>query len=203
LPHAFCHLYCNYGVAAGFRLGSEGAHERVQRPGRRRSGRPAGRVCARDDDEPRRLSERVRATWSFERSMRQRLPTGPLPPRSRAAVLRGEVDARIRRRGSGRSEWWYPDNLSQFRHWTGTAGVVWTRHGSHLCSGTRIDVVRRRTGCRAGIRHRAFLRRLCRQSRQRRKAWDRISVTNKDMCLKTAGESYVYLAKCLGSVQGR
>ena len=35
------------------------------------------------------------------------------------------------------------------------------------------------------------------------KAWDRLSATNRDMCLKTAGESYVYLAKCLGSVQGR
>ena len=35
------------------------------------------------------------------------------------------------------------------------------------------------------------------------KAWDRVSVTNRDMCVKTAGESYVYLAKCLGSVQGR
>ena len=35
------------------------------------------------------------------------------------------------------------------------------------------------------------------------KAWDRVSATNKDTCLKTARESYVYLAKCLGSVQGR
>ena len=35
------------------------------------------------------------------------------------------------------------------------------------------------------------------------KAWDRVPATNKDMCLKTAGELYVYLAKCLGSVQGR
>jgi hypothetical protein len=35
------------------------------------------------------------------------------------------------------------------------------------------------------------------------KDWDRVSVTNRDMCLKTARESYVYLAKCLGSVQGR
>ena len=35
------------------------------------------------------------------------------------------------------------------------------------------------------------------------KAWDRVSVTNRDMCLKSAGDSYVYLAKCLGSVQGR
>ena len=35
------------------------------------------------------------------------------------------------------------------------------------------------------------------------KDWDRVSVTNRDMCLKTAGESYVYVAKCLGSVQGR
>jgi hypothetical protein len=35
------------------------------------------------------------------------------------------------------------------------------------------------------------------------KAWDRVSVTNRDMCVKTAGTSYVYLAKCLGSVQGR
>ena len=35
------------------------------------------------------------------------------------------------------------------------------------------------------------------------KAWNRVSVTNRDMCVKTAGESYVYLARCLGSVQGR
>ena len=35
------------------------------------------------------------------------------------------------------------------------------------------------------------------------KAWDRISVTNKDMCLKTAGESYVFLAKFLGPFKGR
>jgi len=35
------------------------------------------------------------------------------------------------------------------------------------------------------------------------KARERISVTNRDMCVKTAGASYVYLAKRLGSVQGR
>jgi hypothetical protein len=35
------------------------------------------------------------------------------------------------------------------------------------------------------------------------KAWDRVSITNRDMCVKTARDSYVYLAKCLGSVQGR
>ena len=35
------------------------------------------------------------------------------------------------------------------------------------------------------------------------KAWDRVPATNKDTCLKTARESYVYLAKCLSSVQGR
>jgi hypothetical protein len=35
------------------------------------------------------------------------------------------------------------------------------------------------------------------------KAWDRVSATNKDTCLRTARELYVYLAKCLGSVQGR
>ena len=34
------------------------------------------------------------------------------------------------------------------------------------------------------------------------KAWDRGSVSNRGMRV-TAGESYVYLAKCLGSVQGR
>ena len=35
------------------------------------------------------------------------------------------------------------------------------------------------------------------------KAWDRVSATNKDTCLRTARELYVYLAKCRGPVQGR
>ena len=46
-------------------------------------------------DEPRYLSERVRQAWSSERSMRQRLPPGPLSPRRRAAVLRVEVSGTL------------------------------------------------------------------------------------------------------------
>jgi hypothetical protein len=32
------------------------------------------------------------------------------------------------------------------------------------------------------------------------KAWDRVPAASKESCLKAAGESYMYLAKCLGSV---
>ena len=35
------------------------------------------------------------------------------------------------------------------------------------------------------------------------KAWDRVSTDNKESCLKTSRESYVYLAKCLSSAPGR
>ena len=35
------------------------------------------------------------------------------------------------------------------------------------------------------------------------KAWDRVSTDNKESCLKTSRESYVYLAKCLSSARGR
>ncbi len=37
--------------------------------------------------------ERLRLPWSFEKSMRHRLPAGPLPSRRRAALLRVEVSS--------------------------------------------------------------------------------------------------------------
>src|SRR5262245_66525411 len=97
--------------------------------------------------------------------MRQRLPPGPLPPRRRAALLRIEIGAPNTPAAAGQ---WYLDNLSQFGQRTETAAVVW--QPAHLCVGTRVDDVRRRAGCGAGIRHRAFLRGLRRKPRKR-SAW--------------------------------
>jgi len=35
------------------------------------------------------------------------------------------------------------------------------------------------------------------------KAWDHVSADGRENCLKAAGESYVKLAQCLGSVMGQ
>ena len=105
--YAFCFVHCYRGAAAGVCPGSEGRriHEPVERAGCRSERRPEGRRCNRDHDGPRELHDRMCQSWSFEKSMRQRLSSRPLPSRRRAALLRVKVAIPPPQPASSASAW--------------------------------------------------------------------------------------------------
>ena len=50
-------------------------------------------AAARGDQQAAAALATMRCPWSSKRSMRQRLPPGPLPPSRQGALLRGKVGA--------------------------------------------------------------------------------------------------------------
>ena len=50
-------------------------------------------AAARGDQQAAAALATMRCPWSSKRSMRQRLPPGPLPPSRQGALLRGNVGA--------------------------------------------------------------------------------------------------------------